>query len=248
VILEVLRRIEERGIIETTLRIKQLIGQVMRYAVVTGRAAHDPPPALSGALTPKPPVKHHAAPIEPKEVARLLRTMEGCTGSPATRYAVKLAPLLFCRPGELRAMEWADVNFETAEWRYTASKKKRDQIVPLARQAVSALRELHLLAGGGKYVFPGARADSKPMCENTVNKALHRLGIDTQNELTGHGFRAMARTVLRELHGFSKEAIELQINHKVIDPMGGAYDRVSFLPERRRMMQVWADYLDELTG
>jgi len=248
VILDVLRRVEERGIIETTFRIKQLIGQIMRYAVVTGRAVHDPTPALSGALTPKPPVKHHAAPSEPREVARLLRIMADCTASPATRCAVELAPMLFCRLGELRSMEWADVNLEDGEWRYTATKKKRDQIVPLARQAVAALTEMQQLSGGGKYVFPGTRDANRTMSENTINKALKRLGIDTQEELTGHGLRAMARTVLREIHVFSQEAIELQINHKVIDPMGGAYDRTSFLPERKRMMQVWADYLDELTG
>ena len=245
-VLDALRRLEERGILETMRKVKQHIGGVMRYAVITGRAAHDPTTALTGALTPVPEAKHHAAPTEPKDVARLLRIMAGYTGSPVTCCALTLAPLLFCRPGELRSMEWAHVDLDAGEWRYTASKKDREQIVPLARQAVEALRALQPLTGGGKYVFPGARSDTRTMSENTVNYALKRLGIDTRNELTGHGFRAMARTMLEEVHGFRPEVVELQINHKVSDPLGRAYNRTKHLTERKRMMQVWADYLDEL--
>lgn len=245
-ILEVLRRIEARGTIESAYRVKQNIGQILRYAIVTGRAENDPTPALGGALAPMPKDKHHAAPTEPKDVAPLLRIMAGYRGSPLTRCALTLAPLLFVRPGELRAMEWAHLDLDAAEWRYTTTKTGQEHLVPLARQAVEALRELQPLTGGGRYVFPGARSDSRPMSENTVNGALKRLGIDTQNELTGHGFRAMARTLLEEVHGFRPEVIELQLAHAVRDPLGRAYNRTKHLSERKRMMQVWADYLDEL--
>ena len=193
-----------------------------------------------------PKDRHHAAPTEPKDVAPLLRIMAGYRGSPLTRCALTLAPLLFVRPGELRAMEWAHLDLDAAEWRYTTTKTGQEHLVPLARQAVEALRELQPLTGGGRYVFPGARSDSRPMSENTVNGALKRLGIDTQNELTGHGFRAMARTLLEEVHGFRPEVIELQLAHAVRDPLGRAYNRTKHLSERKRMMQVWADYLDEL--
>ena len=143
-------------------------------------------------------------------------------------------------------MEWAQLDLDAAEWRYITSKTQQDHLVPLARQAVEVLRELHLLTGDGRYVFPGARSSARPMSENTVNAALRRLGIDTQTELTGHGFRAMARTVLEEVHGFRPEIIELQLAHAVRDPLGRAYNRTKHLDERRRMMQVWADYLDTL--
>ena len=245
-ILEVLRRIEERGYIESAYRVKQNIGQILRFAIVTGRAASDPTPALGGALAPMPKDRHHAAPTEAKDVAPLLRVMAGYKGSPLTKCALTLAPLLFVRPGELRSMEWAHIDFEAAEWRYTTSKTGQEHLVPLATQAIAALRELQPLTGGGRYVFPGQRTTSRPMSENTVNGALKRLGIDTQNELTGHGFRAMARTLLEEVHGFRPEVIELQLAHAVRDPLGRAYNRTKHLAERKRMMQVWADYLDAL--
>ncbi len=246
VILEVLRRIEARGIIETARRTKQNIGQILRYAIATGHPAIDYTPALSGALTPMPPDKHHAAPTEPAQAAELLRVISTYRGQAATRCALFLAPLLFVRPVELRTMQWADVHLDTAEWRFLSTKRKKDLIVPLARQAVDALRDLQPLTGGGRYVFPGARTVTRPMSESTINGALKRLGIDTQNELTGHGFRAMARTMLAEIHGFPSDVLELQITHKVTDPLGRAYNRTSFLHERKRMMQVWADYLDNL--
>jgi len=250
VILEVLRRIEARGTVETAHRVKHNIGQILRYAIVTGRAENDPTPALGGALKPMPRDKHYAAPTDPKDIAPLLRMLAGYQGAPMTRTALTLAPLLFIRPGELRAMEWANIDFEACELRYTPPKTRNktavELIVPLSSQAVAALREIMPLTGHGKYVFPNSRSDTRPMSENTINGALHRLGIDTQNQLTGHGFRAMARTLLEEVHGFRPEILELQIAHKVKDHLGRAYNRTTHLPERKRMMQVWADYLDAL--
>lgn len=246
VILELLRSIEDRGVIETTRRVKMLIGQVLRYAVVTGRAQYDSTTALLGALAPRPKVKHHAAPIEPKDAAPLLRLLASYQGSPLTRCALTLAPLLFVRPGELRSMEWAHIDFEACEWRYTTSKTGTPHIVPLARQAIEALRTIQPLTGGGRYVFPALGNPSRCMSENTLNQAMHRLGIDTQTQLTAHGFRAMARTLLEEAHGFRPEVIELQLAHQVKDANGNAYNRTRHLAERKRMMQVWADYLDEL--
>jgi len=249
-VLEIIRRVEARGTIETAHRTKHHISQVMNYAVATGRATYNPCPALSGALIPKPSPKHFAAPTEPKDVAPLLRMMATYNGSPLTKCALTLAPLLFIRPGELRAMEWANIDFEACELRYTPPKTRNktaiEIIVPLPKQAIAALRELQPLTGGGRYVFPGARTDTRPMSANTVNAALRRLGIDTQEELTGHGFRAMARTLLDEVHGFNRDAIELQLAHQIKDPLGRAYNRTKHLAERKRMMQVWADYLDAL--
>lgn len=244
-VLRVLERIESRGTTDTAHRAKQNIGQVMRYAIATGRAKYDPVPSLRGALTPNKK-NHFAAVTEPAQIAPLLRIMAGYRGSPVTRAALTIAPLVFVRPGELRSMEWAHIDFDAAEWRYTASKTEQDHLVPLSRQVIEALREIQPLTGAGRYVFPGARSDTRPMSENTINGALKRLGIDTQTELTGHGFRAMARTVLEEVHGFRPEVIELQLAHAVRDPLGRAYNRTKHLTERKRMMQVWADYLDEL--
>ncbi|MDA3858351.1 MAG: integrase arm-type DNA-binding domain-containing protein [Roseovarius sp.] len=244
-VLRTLKRIEDRGVVETARRVKIIIGQVMRYAVATDRASADPTAALRGVLK-TPQGRHMAAPTEPKDIAPLLRIMAGYKGSPITRAALTLAPLLFARPGELRTMQWADIDFDASEWRYTTPKTKQAHIVPLAKQTIDALREIHSLTGHSRYVFTGARSDTRPMSENTVNGALKRLGIDTQNELTGHGFRAMARTVLEEVHGFRPEVIELQLAHAVRDPLGRAYNRTRHLETRKKMMQVWADYLDQL--
>ncbi|MBD3821179.1 MAG: integrase arm-type DNA-binding domain-containing protein [Thiotrichales bacterium] len=244
-VLQVLERIEERGTIETAHRTRQTIGQVLRYAVAKGLAPYDPTQALRGALKPYRG-KHLAAVTEPAQIAPLLRIMAGYRGSPITKAALTIAPLVFVRPGELRAMEWEHIDWDAAEWRYTTSKTGQDHLVPLARQVIEALRELYPLTGHGRYVFPSTRTDARPMSNNTVNAALKRLGIDTQTELTGHGFRAMARTVLEEVHDFRPEVIELQLAHAVRDPLGRAYNRTKHLAERKRMMQVWADYLDEL--
>jgi integrase len=189
--------------------------------------------------------KHFAAILDPKEVGAFLHTMDGYTGTLTVRVALKLAPLLFCRPGELRHMKWSEIDLETAEWRYATSKTKTDHLVPLAHQAVEALRELEALTGRHEYVFAG-HDPKRPMSGNTVNAALRRMGFDTQKEITGHGFRAMARTILAEQLHLKPEVIEHQLAHKVADPLGGAYNRTKFLRERKEMMQQWADYLDKL--
>ena len=245
-VLAVLRRIESRTL-ETAHRVKIACGQVFRYAVATGHATSDPISALRGAL---PPVqgKHMAAPTDPKAVAPLLRMLNAYQGSFVVACALRLAPLVFVRPGELRQAEWAGVDLDNGEWRYLVPKTKTEHLVPLSRQSVAILRELHQLTGGGRYVFPSSRSASRPMSNNTVNAAMRRMGIDTQNELTGHGFRAMARTILDEVLGFRPDFIEHQLAHAVRDPLGRAYNRTAHLPERRKMMQAWADYLEELAA
>ncbi len=243
-VLSVLRRIESRGAIHTAHRAKGDISQVMRFAIATGRATRDPCPDLRGALTPAI-TTHFAALTDPKEVAEFLRVTDGYTGTFIVRTALKLAPLLFCRPGELRQMKWAEIDLVAAEWRYRVSKTKTDHLVPLARQAVELLRELHPLTGHGEYVFAGYDP-KRPMSENTVNAALRRMGFDTKTQITGHGFRAMARTILDERLRTQPAYIEHQLAHKVPDTLGTAYNRTKFYKERKEMMQLWADYLDRL--
>ncbi len=243
-VLAVLRRIEGRTL-ETAHRAKITIGQVCRYAVATGHAVNEPVSALRGALPPVKP-KHMAAPTDPKDIAPILRMLSGYDGTYVVKCALLLAPLLFVRPGELRSMEWKGVDLEKAEWSYTVSKTGVQHIVPLARQAVAILAKLYQLTGNGRYVFPSGRTGDRCMSNNTVNAAMRRMGIDTRDELTGHGFRAMARTVLDEVLGFRPELIEHQLAHAVRDPLGRAYNRTTHLPERRKMMQAWADYLDGL--
>lgn len=243
-VLAVLRRIEARGAVDTAHRAMQNCGQVLRYAVATGRATSDPTGALRGALTP---VRkgHFAAIIEPQRVGQLLRDIDGYRGHVITRAALQLAPLVFVRPGELRRAEWADVDLENAEWRFTASKTGQEHIVPLAAQAVEILADLKRHTAGGRFVFPGLRSGTRPMSENTTLAALRRLGY-AKDEMTGHGFRAMARTILEERLGFRPEYVEQQLAHAVRDPLGRAYNRTTHIDERRRMMQAWADYLDGL--
>lgn len=243
-VLAVLQRIESRGAIETAHRAKGDISMIMRFAIATGRAQRDPCPDLKGALTPSV-AKHFAAIIEPDKVGEFLRLADGYTGTLTVLVALKLAPLLFCRPGELRHMKWSEVNLDAAEWRFTVSKTKTDHLVPLARQAVEALREIAPLTGHGEYVFAG-REPQRPMSGNTINAALRRLGYDTQKEITGHGFRAMARTMLAERLRMNPAHIEHQLAHKVPDALGTAYNRTKFFDERKEMMQLWADYLDRL--
>lgn len=244
-LLSVLRRIEGRGALDTAHRALQNCGQVFRYAVATGRAERDPSGDLRGAL---PPAKsgHFAAITEPLKVGVLLRAMDEVSAGFVVKCALRLAPLLFVRPGELRTAEWADIDFDKAEWRYHVSKTKTDHLVPLATQAIAILRELHPLSGHGRYVFPGARTNGKPMSDGAVNVALRRAGYNTREEQTGHGFRAMARTILHQELGFAPEVIEHQLAHRVPDTLGTAYNRTKFLKERREMMQAWADYLDKL--
>ncbi|QUP53545.1 DUF4102 domain-containing protein [Ralstonia syzygii] len=244
-LLAVCRRVESRSALDTAHRVLQTCGQIFRYAVATGRAERDPSGDLRGALPPAKG-KHYAAPTDPKEVAGLLRMFDGFTGTFVVKCALLLAPMLFVRPGELRAAEWADIDLEAGEWRFVSSKRDVPHIVPLSSQAVAILRDLHALTGHGRYLFPGARDKAKPMSEAAINAALKRMGIDTQKEFTGHGVRPIARTILREVLGFEAEVIELQLAHRKKDPNGAAYDRVAFLTVRKQMMQAWSDYLDEL--
>ncbi|MFP3433584.1 integrase arm-type DNA-binding domain-containing protein [Paraburkholderia sp. SIMBA_061] len=243
-LLAVIRRVEERGATDTAHRALQNCGQVFRYAVATGRAGRDPSSDLRGAL---PPLKHEnfASLTEPTKVAELLRAIDGFRGTFVVKSALQLAPLLFVRPGELRKAEWAGFDLEKAEWRYLVTKTKTEHLVPLPAQAVAILRELHPLTGHRNLVFPG-RDPRKPMSEAAINAALRRLGYDTKTEITGHGFRAMARTILHEELHFKPEVIEHQLAHKVPDALGTAYNRTRFLKDRRAMMQQWADYLEEL--
>lgn len=243
-VLSVLRRIDERGARYSAHRVRSEISRVFRHAIVTGRAERDPCPDLKGAI---PPAKanHFPAITEPKEVAEFLRAVDGFRGTFVVKSALLLAPLLFVRPGELRKAEWSSIDLDKAEWRYLVTKTKTQHLVPLAPQAVAILRELHPLTGRTRYVFPG-RDPQKPMSEAAINAALRRMGYDTKTEITGHGFRAMARTILHEGLHIKPEVIEHQLAHQVPDALGGAYNRTKFLDERRSMMLAWADYLEKL--
>ena len=252
-LLAVLRRIESRGALETTHRAMQNCGQVFRYAVATGRAERDPTGDLRGALPP-PKEKHHASILEPKRIAELLRAIDSYQGFFATKCALRLAPLVFVRPGELRKAQWLEFDLEKAEWRIPAERMKmREQhIVPLSRQAVEILRELEPLTNRAmlsrptapRYVFPSARSHERPMSENAILAALRRMGY-TNEEMTGHGFRSMASTLLHE-QGWNHQVIERQLAHAERNNVSAAYNFAEHLPERRRMMQAWADYLDGL--
>ncbi len=245
-LLEVIRRIEKRGALETAHRALGNCGQVFRYAVATGRAERDSSGDLRGAL---PPVKgtHFASVTEPKQVAEMLRTLDGYEGTLTVRCALRIAPLVFVRPGELRHAQWADIDLDAAEWSYNVTKTHPQHIVPLSGQAIYILVELRPLTGKGRYVFPSARnpKGDKPMSDNAILAAMRRMGI-SKEEMSGHGFRAMARTILDEILGFRPDYIEHQLAHAVRDPNGRAYNRTAHLPERKKMMHVWADYLDEL--
>lgn len=246
-LLAVLRRIESRGALETAHRTKQFCGQAFRYAVATGRADRDPSSDLRGAL---PPVrgKHQASITDPKAIAELLRAIDDYRGSLVTQCAMRLASLVFVRPGELRRAEWAELDFEKAEWRIPPEKMKmrNPHIVPLSTQAVSILQELHPLTGRGRYVFPSARTPHGDRCmsENAVVAALRRMGYE-KDEMTGHGFRSMASTLLNE-QGWHRDAIERQLAHAERNAVRAADNYAEHLPERRKMMQAWADYLDGL--
>lgn len=243
-LLKVVRRIEERGAVESAHRILNICGRVFRYAVATGRTQRDVAADLRGALSPAQ-VEHMAATLEPKRLAEILVAMDGYHGTLTVRCALKLAPMVFVRPGELRTAKWADMDLESAEWRYISSKKGTPHIVPLCSQAVTILREVQPLTGGGQFVFPGARSSTRPMSDNAILAALRRMGIGKE-EMSGHGFRAVARTLLDEELAVRPDFIEHQLAHAVKDPNGRAYNRTAHLVERRKMMQQWADYLDTL--
>lgn len=245
-LLMALRKIESRGAIETAHRAKQTAGQIFRFAVATGRAERDPSGDLKGAL--KNPVKTHLAAItEPKEVGKLLVAIEGFQGTPTVKAALRLSPLLFVRPGELRHMEWEEINWDEKRWELPANKMKMNHphIVPLSNQAVEILKDIGKLTGRGKFVLPSARGASRPLSENGVRTALRTMGYDNDT-MTPHGFRAMARTILDEVLNFRVDWIEHQLAHAVRDVNGRAYNRTSHIEHRAKMMQTWADYLDTL--
>ncbi len=252
-VLACLRRVEARGAIETAHRIKAACGQVFRFGIAEGKCARDHAADLRDAMTPVN-VTHRAAITDPKQVGELLRAMHDYKGLPTTRAALMLAPLVFVRPGELRQAEWAEFDLYGAEWKIPAERMKLTKAkkaeggfhwVPLATQAVALLRDLQPLTGHGRYVFPSPRTDERPMSDNAVLSALRRMGFG-KDEMTGHGFRAMARTLLQERLGVDVAIIEAQLAHAVKDSLGRAYNRTEFLDQRRQMMQLWADHLDRL--
>jgi len=252
-LLACLRRVEARGAIETAHRIKQACGQVFRYGVATGRCERDPTGDLRDALKPIQ-TRHHAAIIDPQRAGELLRAMADYRGQPVTRAALQLAAMVFQRPGEVRKAEWAEIDLDAGLWTIPSERMKRTRqgklsgaahIVPLATQAVAVLSDLHPLTGHGLYVFPSLRTGERPMSDNAILSALRRMGFP-KDEMTGHGFRAMARTMLAERLGVDEAVIEAQLAHTVRDSLGRAYNRTEFVEQRRAMMQTWADYLDKL--
>jgi integrase len=244
-LLATLRRIEARGRHETAHRVRALAGRVLRYAVATGRAPHDVAADLKDALAPVKS-RNFASLTDPARVGELLLAIDSYDGQPVTALALRLAPLVFVRPGELRAAEWSEFDLANAEWRIPASRMKmaEQHIVPLAHQALAILRELEPLARRGRYMFPSLLTRDRPMSNNTINTALRRLGYSS-NEQTGHGFRSMASTLLNE-QGFPPDVIELQLAHSERNKVRAAYNKAQRLPERRKMMQAWADYLVRL--
>ena len=245
-ILAVLRKIEDRGRYETANRLRSVIGSVCRYAIATGRATSDPTYALRGALI-SPPVTHFAAITDPDQVSELLRAIDGFEGQPATHAALKLAPHVFVRPGELRAAEWSEIDFDKALWSIPGAKTKmrRPLKVPLTPQSMAILRWIQRLTGNGRYVFPSLRSMERPMSDNCLNAALRRLGYDN-TEMTAHGFRAMACSLLNESGRWHADAIERQMGHTDSNEVRRAYARAEYWEERVRMMQWWSDHLDAL--
>jgi integrase len=253
-VLEALRKVEAKGILSTAQDLQQMVGQVFRYAVQTDRIEQSPISDLKGALKPHVQ-KHFSAVIEPIKVGELLRAIDGYSGQPSTLAALKLSALFFQRPGNIRAMEWSWINFEKSMLTIPADQMKRNlhqkangspHFVPLAKQAIEILKALHPLTGFGRYVFPGARSSKRPMSDGTINAALRRLDYGN-GEHVAHGFRAMARTMMaQELEGISSEMVEAQLGHGKTGPLGSAYDRAEYMPSRKKMMQSWADYLDQL--
>ncbi|MDY0268314.1 tyrosine-type recombinase/integrase [Trichloromonas sp.] len=245
-LLKVLRRMEERGIVKSAHRVRSICGQIFRYAIATGRASRDVAADLRGALTTAQK-KHLPAITDPPKVAELLRAIDAFEGSFVVRCALRLAPLVFVRPGELRKAEWEEIDLEKDLWSIPAEKMKMKMphIVPLSRQAVAILKEIHPMTGTGRYVFPCARSVTKPMSDMALQAALRRMGYE-KGMMTPHGFRAMARTILDEVLQVRPDFIEHQLAHAVRDPNGRTYNRTSHLAERKKMMQTWADYLDGL--
>lgn len=243
-LLAAIRRIEDRGANETAHRVLSNCSEIFRYSIATGRAERDIAADLKSAL--KPTVKKHLAAVtDPKRVGELLRMIDGYQGTLTVRCALRLAPLVFVRPGELRMARWEEIDLATAEWRFVVSKTKTEHIVPLSTQAGEVLRELQPLTGHREWVFPGGRDPRRPMSNNAILSAMRRMEID-KDEMSGHGFRAMARTILDEVLGIRTDIIEQQLAHQVREPLGRAYNRTKYLSQRFEMMQQWADFLDEL--
>lgn len=246
-LLAVIKRIEDRGALDIARRMHNVCGRIFRYAVGHGLASRDPSRDIElKDILPPADVQHHAAVTNPKAAAELLRAIDGFTGSFVTRCALRLAPLVFVRPGELRHAEWKEFDFNKSEWRIPPAKMKMGEqhIIPLSIQAVTILLDIKAVTGRGRYVFPGERTSERPMSENTVNAALRRMGY-TKEEMTGHGFRSMASTLLHEL-GWPHAVVERQLAHGERNKVSAAYNYAEYLPERRKMMQHWADYLDKL--
>lgn len=244
-LLAIVKRIENQNKVETAYRTLQATGQVLRYAVQTGRAMRDVTSDLRGALTPSV-TKHMPAFTEPSQVAELMRAIDGFTGTLTVQTALRLAPLVFVRPSELRTAKWADIDLDAGEWRYLVTKTKTEHIVPLSTQAIELLKTIKPFSEHGQFVFQGGHNSDKAMSEAAINAALRRMGYDTKTQITGHGFRAMARTILHERLNIDPHIIEHQLAHRVPDTLGNAYNRTKFLDQRKAMMQDWADYLDEL--
>lgn len=243
-LLAALRSIENRGVIDTAHRMKQVAGQVIRYAIATGRAERDPTPDLRGALQPRT-TTHLAAITEPQSVGKLLVAIDSFNGTPIVKAALQLSAMFFCRPGELRSLKWSDINEAEQRIEITAEKTKQPHIIPLCTQAHEILTDLHRLTGRSEYIFPSARGASRCMSENALRVALRSMGYDNDT-MTPHGFRAMARTLLDEVLGYRVEWIEQQLAHAVKDANGRAYNRTKHLEQRSKMLQHWADYLDQL--
>ncbi len=244
-LLEVLRKIEAQGKYETAHRVKQICGQIFRFAIATGKADRDPSADLKGALVTVKPRRMPTI-LDPEKIGQLLRAIDGYEGNIIVKYALRLAPLLFVRSGELRHAEWKEFDLKQAQWQIPAEKMKikRSHIVPLSRQAVAILNEINAITGDMKYVFPGMRTPKRPISDNTLNAALRRLGY-TKDEIVIHGFRSMASTILNE-QGWDPNAIERQLAHVDSNSVRAAYNYAQYLPVRRQMMQAWADYLDKL--
>jgi integrase len=245
-LLAVLRRVEARGLYETAVRLRGTCGTIFRFAIATGRAERDPSADLRGALV-TPAVNHRAAITDPAGIGALLRAIEAYDGHGPTRAALRLAPLVFVRPGELRHAEWTEFDLDAAQWSIPPAKMKMalPHRVPLSRQALGIIRELHASTGNGRYLFPSVRSSMQPISENTLNAALRRLGYGP-DEMTAHGFRTLASTRLNEMSRWNPDAIEAQLAHKDPDDVRGAYNAAKYWAERTKMMQAWADYLDGL--
>ena len=246
-LVRIIERIESRGAVDLAKRVHNAVGRIFKYAVTKGFASSNPAQSIDLSLIlTQNSVQHHSSVTEPKAVGELLRAIGGFTGSFSTKCALRLAALVFVRPGNLRHAEWTEIDFDKAEWRIPAGKMKipEQHIVPLSTQAIAILREIQPLTGHSRYVFASERGGGKPMSENTINAALRRLGY-TKHEMTGHGFRSMASTLLHEL-GLPHAVIERQLAHGERNKVSAAYNFAEHLPERRKMMQQWADYLDKL--